>query len=241
MKHMLCALLLALALPCGALAAEGDPLLSVDDLIALESSYEAFLAQLGDLIVARGVLSEDERASWHDAQMGDFYQNGGYGSMLISYMPGVLDLAREEETIATLRCALSGGYTLELLTMRRYTPQDSSLPGLMLTLSLEDAQGMPVEATYTLGSSTGVFLKWDAMAGAYATIGASAAGDGETLVWSGQTPLPGAKNPVITIAMVDLATEQTLPGAVLELTVEGEGYAVGAQALMPDSRSDEAE
>ena len=78
------------------------------------------------------------------------------------------------------------------------------------------------------------------MTGSYASVGASAAGDGETLVWSGQTPLPGAKNPIIAIAMVDVATQQTLPAAVLELTVEGEGYAVGDQALTPDSRTPDA-
>ena len=32
-------------------ADEGSPLLSVDDLLALEDSYEAFLAELGDLAV----------------------------------------------------------------------------------------------------------------------------------------------------------------------------------------------
>lgn len=240
MKRILAAIILMTALPGCAMAGEGDPMLSVDDLITLEESYEAFLSDVEDLIVSRGLLSEEERGAWHDAQMGDFYQNGGYGSILINYMPGVLDLVREEDTLQTLRCELEGGYVLELLTMRRYTPQDSSLSGLILTFSMQDAQGMPVDAMYTLGSSTGVFLKWDAMAGTYATVGASAAGDGETLVWSGQTPLPGAKNPVITVAMVDMATQMTLPGAVLELTVEDDGYAVGEDALTPDSRTQAA-
>ena len=54
------AILLALLLlvPAAALAGEGDPLLSVDDLLSLEESYSAFLDELEDLIVDRGLLSE---------------------------------------------------------------------------------------------------------------------------------------------------------------------------------------
>ena len=63
--------------PLSAPAEEGSPLLSVDDLIVLEDSYEAFLNELGDLAVQRGLLSEEDRAAWHDAQLGDYFQNGG--------------------------------------------------------------------------------------------------------------------------------------------------------------------
>ena len=78
MKSRVCVLLLLLALSAlPAYAEEGSPLLSVDDLLSLEESYETFLEQLGDLAVERGLLSDDERAAWHDAQMGDFFQNGG--------------------------------------------------------------------------------------------------------------------------------------------------------------------
>ena len=118
--------------PLSAPAEEGSPLLSVDDLIALEDSYEAFLNELGDLAVQRGLLSEEDRAAWHDAQLGDYFQNGGYGSILISYMPGALGYTREEDTLLSLSAAFDGG-RLELMTMRRYTPGDSTLSGLMLT------------------------------------------------------------------------------------------------------------
>ena len=73
--------------PLSAPAEEGSPLLSVDDLIALEDSYEAFLNELGDLAVQRGLLSEEDRAAWHDAQLGDYFQNGGYGSILSATCP----------------------------------------------------------------------------------------------------------------------------------------------------------
>lgn len=222
---------LLLALPAAACAAEGDPLLSVDDLLSLEESYEAFLGELEALAVQRGLLSEAERAAWHDAQLGDFYQNGGYGSILINYTPGYLGYAREEETLLTLSAALPGGKTLEMVTMRRYTPQDSSLSGLMLTPSVAGEDGTPVDAKFTFSADSGVFLKWDALLGTYVSVGATALSDGESVVWSCQTPVPDAKNPVITLDIVGAADGAALSGAVLELTVDGEGYRVEDGAL----------
>ena len=73
MRALILFLLTLALLPATALAGEGDPLLSVDDLLTLEESYEAFLGDLGDLIISRGLLSPEERSAWHDAQMGDFY------------------------------------------------------------------------------------------------------------------------------------------------------------------------
>ena len=229
MNSRICVLLLVLtlfALP--AHAEEGSPLLSVDDLLSLEESYEVFLEQLGDLAVERGLLSEDERAAWHDAQMGDFYQNGGYGSILVNYMPGALDYTREEETLLTLSAKLDGG-TLELMTMRRYTPRDSMLSGLMLTPSMTDDAQMPIDAHYCFGSTSGVFMKWDALLGTYVSVGATAESDGETVVWSAQTPAENAKNPVLTITVTN--GREPLGEAALTLTVDGEGYRVDDYAL----------
>lgn len=229
MNSRICVLLLVLtlfALP--AHAEEGSPLLSVDDLLSLEKSYEVFLEQLGDLAVERGLLSEDERAAWHDAQMGDFYQNGGYGSILVNYMPGALDYTREEETLLTLSAKLDGGM-LELMTMRRYTPRDSTLSGLMLTPSMTDDAQMPMDAHYSFGSTSGVFMKWDALLGTYVSVGATAESDGETVVWSAQTPAENAKNPVLTITVTN--GREPLGEAALTLTVDGEGYRVDDYAL----------
>ena len=229
MNSRICVLLLVLtlfALP--AHAEEGSPLLSVDDQLSLEESYEVFLEQLGDLAVERGLLSEDERAAWHDAQMGDFYQNGGYGSILVNYMPGALDYTREEETLLTLSAKLDGG-TLELMTMRRYTPRDSTLSGLMLTPSMTDDAQMPMDAHYSFGSTSGVFMKWDALLGTYVSVGATAESDGETVVWSAQTPAENAKNPVLTITVSN--GREPLGEAALTLTVDGEGYRVDDYAL----------
>lgn len=230
-RHGIAPLLLALFLfPQAACAAEGDPLLSVDDLISLEDSYEAFLYDLEELIVARSLLSEEEREAWHDAQMGDFYQNGGYGSILANYTPGILNSVREEDTLLTLRAELPGG-TLEVSTMRRYTPQDSTLSGLMLTLSMEDQSGAPLNVTYTLRSTSGMFLKWDALLGAYVTVGIAATSDGETIVWSDQTPAADANSPVLTITVLDALTQAPLGEATLTLTVDGVGYLLEDEAL----------
>ncbi|MBQ7885384.1 MAG: hypothetical protein IJ313_00665 [Clostridia bacterium] len=228
-RFLILALLLAL-LPVCALGAEGDPLLSVDDLLLLQDSYDAFLDELEELIVERELLSPEERESWRDAQMGDFFQNGGYGSILVSYMPGVLGYVREEETLLQLACLVESG-TLYLDTMRRYTPQDSSLSGLMLTMSLAGTDGMPMDAVFSLSSTSGVFLKWDAMTGSYVSVGATAQSDGETVVWSDQAPIEGAKNPTVTIAILDAVSQETLCAAELTLTVDGDGYRVADGAL----------
>ena len=46
-------LLIMLLAPVCALGAEGDPLLSVDDLLSLESSYDAFLDELEGFIIEK--------------------------------------------------------------------------------------------------------------------------------------------------------------------------------------------
>ena len=231
MKRIFCILLMLMMLPAGVLAAEGDPLLSVDDLLSLEESYGAFLTELEALIVERGLLSQEEREAWHDAQMGDFFQNGGYGSILANYLPGVLGYVRDEETLLQLSTRMQDGSTLYVDTMRRYSPQDSTLSGLMLTMSMTDSDGLPMFVSFNLGGTSGVFLKWDAMMGAYVSVGATAQSDGETVVWSDQTPIEGAKNPTISIEVTDPETQQLLCSAQLMLTVDGDGYRVQEGAL----------
>lgn len=231
MKRIFCILMMLMMLPAGVLAAEGDPLLSVDDLLSLEESYAAFLGELEELIVERGLLSEEERDTWHDAQMGDFFQNGGYGSILANYLPGVLGYVRDEETLLQLSAKMEDGSTLYVDTMRRYSPQDSTLSGLMLTMSMTDGDGLPMFVSFNLGGTSGVFLKWDAMMGAYVSVGATAQSDGETVVWSDQAPIEGAKNPTISIEVTDPETQEPLCSAQLMLTVDGDGYRVKEGAL----------
>ena len=230
MRALILFLLTLALLPAAALAGEGDPLLSVDDLLTLEESYEAFLDDLGDLIISRGLLSPEERSAWHDAQMGDFYQNGGYGSILASYMPGMLSYVREEDTLLVLTAQLARG-TLDISTVRRYTPQDSSLSGLMLTLTLTDEGGMPLDVIWQLSATSGLFLKWDPVTGAYESVGVSTESAGETVCWSGQTPAENALSPVITIDGYDAETGEPVGKATLTLTVDGDGYVLYEEAL----------
>ena len=230
MRALIPFLIALLLLPSIALAGEGDPLLSVDDLHTIEESYKAFLSDLGDLIIARELLSPEERDAWHDAQMGDFYQNGGYGSILASYMPGLLSYVREEDTLLTLSAQLPCG-TLEISTVRRYTPQDSSLSGLMLTLSLTDESGLPQDVIWQLSATSGLFLKWDPVTGSYESVGVSTESAGETVCWSDQTPAENALSPVITIDGVDAETGEAIGSATLTLTVDGDGYVLTNEAL----------
>lgn len=228
------AMLLVLFLLCAplcALAAEGDPLLSVDDLHTLKESYGAFLQELEAMLIEKELISEQERDAWRDAQMGDFYQNGGYGSILISYAPGALSYVREEEKLLQLSAQFPDGSTLCLDTMCRYTPRDNSLPGLMLTLSMADSSGVPMDVGFALSGTGGVFLKWDALEGAYVSTGTTAQSAGETVVWSDQTPAEGARNPTIGIAVLDAVTQETLCSAALTLSVDGDGYRVDEGAL----------
>ena len=230
MRALIPFLIALLLLPAIALAGEGDPLLSVDDLHTLEESYEAFLSDLGDLIISRGLLSPEERSAWLDAQMGDFYQNGGYGSILASYMPGLLSYVREEDTLLTLSAQLPGG-TMEISTVRRYTPQDSSLSGLMLTLSLTDESGLPLDVIWQLSATSGLFLKWDPVTGSYESVGVATESAGETVCWSDQTPAENAMSPVITFDAVDAETGEAIGRATLTLTVDGDGYVLYEEAL----------
>ena len=116
-------------------------------------------------------------------------------------------------------------------TMRRYSPQDSTLSGLMLTMSMTGSDGLPMFVSFDLGGTSGVFLKWDAMMGAYVSVGATAQSDGETVVWSDQVPIEGAKNPMISIEVTDTETQEPLCSAQLMLTVDGDGYRVSEGSL----------
>ena len=223
-----CLTLMLAAAP--ALAGEGDALLSPEDLQNLQGSYEAFLNGLEDVLVKRGLLTQEERDTWHAAQMGDYYSNGGYGSILISYQPGALNYVREEEMTASLSCML-GENRLSLQTMRRYSPGESLSDGLALTWSLTGAGELPRSCVFQLTSTAGLFSRWDALMGGYAAVGTGASTDGETLVWSAPVPAEDAANAEITAAVTDAETGEEIGSAVLTLRVDGESYVLDADAL----------
>ena len=98
-------------------------------------------------------------------------------------------------------------------------------------MSMTDADGLPMNVNFTLGGTSGVFLKWDALMGAYVSVGATAQSDGETVVWSDQTPIDGAKDPELIITVTDTQTQEEVCAATLLLTVDGDGYRVRDGAL----------
>ena len=88
-----------------------------------------------------------------------------------------------------------------------------------------------MDAHYTLSATSGIFMKWDALLGTYVTVGTTAESDGETVVWSDQTPAADAKDPVVSIALTQAGAQTTLAEAKLLLRVDGEGYLIEDDAL----------
>ncbi len=130
-KRLLCLTLVACLLaPLAALANDGA-YLSGSDLHQIEPEYEAFLSALADLLVQKGLLAEEEREDWLLYQLGDFLQNGGYGTIVAMYTPGMLSYANESVTVRRFEIATAAG-RLTLETLRKFSPQYSSLPGLPL-------------------------------------------------------------------------------------------------------------
>lgn len=230
------AILLALVLALGAVSAhadEGDPLLSVDDLSRVQASYEVFLGELEDLLVEKGLLDDADREDWMMYQLGDFVQNGGYGMIAAMYTPDLLEYAREEDTMLRLSVQ-KGEYTLRVDTMRRYTPLDTILPGLLLESSVTDASGQPVTGRISLSASQGGFSAYDAMAQHYTDVGVSIINDGRACYWSDQpiTDETSAPDVVITLEMRDPVDDgKVLLSATLTLTPSGTGWKIADGAL----------
>ncbi len=233
MKRALYILLALLLLPIPAFAVEGDALLNAEELGRLRGAYEAFLDELEDLIVEKGLLAEDQREQWRMYQLGDFFQNGGYGMIAAMYTPDLLEYAREEDSLVSLSCETAAG-RLHVDTMRSYTPLDSAQPGLLLELSLVDQADMPVPCRFRFTASQGGFITWDALHARYSDVGVSLINDGRPCYWSDQplTTDEYAQSPVITIEILsEVNDEQALATASLTLTPSGTGWRVADDAL----------
>lgn len=235
MQKRICLSLLCLLLLCPALA-QGEaygPLLTVNDLARVQGSYEAFLLELQDLLVDKGLLSDENRERWMMYQLGDFVQNGGHGMIAAFYTPDLLENVREEDSLLRLQLA-SGEYHLRLDTMRRYTPLDTTLPGLLLELSLTDANNQPLTARFRITASQGGFSAWDALAQKYSDVGISILNDGRACYWSDQpiTSEEDAPFPLLTIeVLLDESSETVAFTATLTLTPAGTGWRLADGAL----------
>ncbi|MBQ9009639.1 MAG: hypothetical protein IJ088_09955 [Clostridia bacterium] len=220
--------LLFLCLFCLASADERDPLLNVDELIRLEASYEQFLGNLGDLLIEKGLMTAGEKAEWITMQMGDYLSNGGYGSILTSFYPGVLEYSREEEQICEPSARLELG-TVSLLTMRRYSPMETTSDGLMLQMNMTGTDGAPLEVRFTLSGTDGVFYCWDALSGGYQSVGSTVEVEGETVFWVLPIPVEGQVAPVLQINVTETETGRFLGQIVFELEVEKNSYIVSPE------------
>lgn len=234
MRRALYILLALLLLPIPAFAVEGDALLNAEELGQLRDAYESFLDELEDLIVQKGLLAEDQREQWRMYQLGDFFQNGGYGMIAAMYTPDLLEYAREEDTLISLSCETQAG-RLYVDTMRSYTPLDSAQPGLLLEVSLVDQAELPVACRFRFTASQGGFIAWDALHGRYSDVGVELINDGRPCYWSDQplTTDEYAQSPVITIEILgETDDEQVLSVANLTLTPSGTGWRVADGALL---------
>lgn len=217
--------------PC-AQATESGELLTQEDLRGLQPTYEAFLSELADLIIARGLLREEDRDAWMMVQLGDFVQNGGFGTMVTMYTMDLLDLARPQETMIRLTKAFPFG-TLTIETMRGYDPLDASLPGLLLRADVTGENGEPVESRFRWQCSQGGFLVWDAFTAFTSDVGNSLINDGRPAYWSDQPMVSGQQGEwMLTIEVLSMEDDlQVLGEATLTLTPEGEGWLVLDDAL----------
>lgn len=100
----------------------------MEDLQSIQPAYEAFLEELAALLVERGLLAEEDVEDWMLYQLGDFLQNGGFGSIMALYTPGLLSMADNTVTLGRLSVQTDAGQ-LVLETLQYYSPERSSLPG----------------------------------------------------------------------------------------------------------------
>lgn len=232
MRRTLCLLLALLVLPLSALAAEGDALLNAEELGELRESYEAFLDELEDMIVEKGCWNEASGRSGA-VSLATSFQNGGYGMIAAMYTPDLLEYAREEDTMIRLSLETPAG-TLWVDTMRSYTPLDSAQPGLLLELSLTDAEGLPVACRFRYTASSGGFIAWDALRARNSDVGITLINDGRPCYWSDQplTTDEYADSPVIALEVLGEDDDaQVLAAAHLTLTPSGTGWRVTDDAL----------
>jgi len=206
--------------------------LTPDDLRALAPAYEAFLQQLADVIIGRGLISPEEREDWLMYQLGDYYQSGGSGMIAAMFHPGLLAEARPQDSLLRLRKEFPHG-TLHVYTMAAYSPLDGAMPGLLLEAAFTDPQGLPVRSRFRWRCEQGGFSTWDALGGRMVEVGTEYINDGRPAYWSDQ-PITGETAALWTIELEILAPDdddKVLGRAELALTPSGSGWELSAQSL----------
>lgn len=214
------AILLLLLLPTFAAAEEG-PYLTSEDLRALQPAYEAFLSELAEQLMKHDLLSESEQEAWINFQLGDFYQNGGYGAITALYTPGLLSMSDESVSMISLSIQTDAG-TLCLKTLNRYSVTYSPLPGLPLdNIELIGEDGIPVNCRFRWVAPHGSFIIWDGSLNELVNVGAFYTNDGKSLFWQAE-PVDGIDES-ITLELLAPDEDRTL-AAVSLLVVSGPDY-----------------
>ena len=152
-------------------------------------------------------------------------QRGGYGSILTAFYPGVLSYIQEEDQVCTLEAELDSG-TVVLQTMKKYSPMDSLSDGLMLQFSMNDPDGGHIEVRFELSVTDGVFYRWDAIAGSYASAGLSLSVEGETIFWACPVPVADTVAPVMQIGVYATDDDRYLGRILFQLEVENSSYLI---------------
>lgn len=201
-------------MPCIGHAVEGDAYLSEDDLRMLEPTYTKLLTEMADLLIERGLLPEGDRESWMLYQLGDFMQNGGFGTVAIIYTPGLLSRADESVTMRRLRAETSAG-TVVLQTLHRYVPDTSPLPGLPLDVELQDVNGEVLPCRFRWIASDGSLVIWDGSMGQIDNVGATYINDGRAMYWSA-TPVDGIEE-TLRLEILSATEDVTLAHLSLRL------------------------
>jgi len=230
MRKVLLVVLLCLCLGAG--SASAWQYLTPADLRALAPAYEAFLDQLADVIIERGLISPGEREDWLMYQLGDYYQNGGSGMIAAMFNPGLLAAVQPQDSLLRLSKTYPNG-TLHVDTMGAYSPLDSSMPGLLLEAAFTDANGLPVRARFRWQCEQGGFSTWDALGRKMVDVGTDYINDGRPAYWSDQPVLNGATADWIIMLEILAPDDDTNVWGRAELALApwGSGWALNADSL----------
>lgn len=216
MKKLLSVLFSALLLmPCASRATEGA-YLSGEDLESLQPAYEAFLDAVADVLIARDLLSPAEEEAWKLFQVGDFTQNGGYGSIAVMYTPELLSFA-DASVFARKFSAQTQAGTVVLETLQRYVEKTSPLPGLPLDAALLDTTATDLACRFRWTASGGSLIMWDGAQAELVNVGATYVSDGRPLYWNAP-PVRGITE-ILTLTLLHPTEDMTL--AQVALTVRG--------------------
>lgn len=219
-RRVFSALLCLLLLPALAGAAEGA-FLTGEDLQQIKPAYEAFLQELADVLEARGLLLPSEREAWILYQLGDLMQNGGYGSIVAMYTPGLLSLADESVAMRRLTLKTDVG-TLRLDTLAQYKPSLSQLPGLPLDAEVVGLDGTAVECRFHWTASEGSLYLWDGARGEIVEVGATFITKGSPLYWA-EEPIEGVAAE-LTLTLLHPTEDTALAKATLILRSDADGW-----------------